>query len=279
MDWYKSKTILIIALLITNLILLGIYFSKTAKVDESLSPAFIKETERVLDVAGIKLDVEIPKEEPGMVTPFARTVVFKIQELNDSFFDGKGEVSIRGDDSFEILYRDGRLELYEGRRFVYWNYLNNSSAIDSLEGAKDYAMAYLEERNFLSEATKLEYAYEKNGEYYLFFANLQEGNYVEECDMILVLDKEGLVKMEKEWIELEEAGVEKTFISPAPKALRALASKDELRGKTIISIDLCFYLPSGINEEEETGREVRGKTLPAWRVLFNDGTKIILSDN
>lgn len=279
MDWYKSKTILIIALLITNLILLGIYISKASRTDKSLSPSFIKESERMLSEAGIGLKVNIPSEEPGMVTPFARTVAFKIQDLNDIFFDGKGDVSIRGDDTYEISYGNGRLELYETRRFVYWNFNGDSSEIDSLEAAETYAMEYLDEKGFLTEATRLDYKYEKDGEYYLLFANFQKGKYVEKCDMTVVLDKTGLVRLEKEWIELEEAGVEKTFISSAPKALRALASKKYLKGKTIIAIDLCLYLPYGIHDEEDIGREVRGKTLPAWRVLFDDGTKIILSDN
>ncbi|MBE6037530.1 MAG: hypothetical protein E7223_08000 [Clostridiales bacterium] len=62
MDWARAKNIVIIALVITNLFLLGIYGGKmflNARQEENL----YEDTMRLLEARGITLDAELPRSK------------------------------------------------------------------------------------------------------------------------------------------------------------------------------------------------------------------------
>ena len=77
MDWSKAKTVLIIGLLITNLILGGAYISQRRSL-ETDGESFSANTAVYLERSGVVLGVPLPKETPRLPVLFVR-----LQDLSE----------------------------------------------------------------------------------------------------------------------------------------------------------------------------------------------------
>ena len=68
-------------------------------------------------------------------------------------------------------------------------------------------------------------------------------------------------------------------ISSAPKSLLAVLGKEEVEGKTITDISICYYFDPQRQDYNDNPEEVQqGTTIPAWRIQFNDGYKIFVDN-
>ena len=119
MNWEKAKTVLIVALLITDAFLAGILYMDRRRVEPpENAPAFHRETKEMLADAGIKVEAEIP--EDGDTLPVL-DVAFETQtaeELNEQFFHGKGKTDDRGDEEAVITTARAKLKVVDNRRFI-----------------------------------------------------------------------------------------------------------------------------------------------------------------
>lgn len=95
----------------------------------------------------------------------------------------------------------------------------------------------------------------------------------------MVIDNRGVASLERTWLNSLEEGEIPIYINTAPKAMLSLLSMEEVYGKTIEDISLCYYFEPENHEYLEQPNEARkGKTVPAWRVLFDDGYKVIIDN-
>ncbi|SHI16359.1 hypothetical protein SAMN02745180_02515 [Sporanaerobacter acetigenes DSM 13106] len=126
---------------------------------------------------------------------------------------------------------------------------------------------------------KLSFIKNDNGIYYLEYTKIYEGLYVEKTYTKFEIDKCGVKRFERFWLNTKEIGENQIYISTAPKAILGLLTMEEAYGKTIEDISLCYYFDPSRHEDINDPKKTReGKAIPAWRIQFDDGSKILLDE-
>jgi len=277
-DWSKAKTILIVALIVTNILLGVAVFSNRSPVDATLSTEFIKKSESLLKGKDINLLVDIPKENPAL--PWL-TVDYEILDkflLNDNFFIGQGEIITSTEGLVEISRGNEYLRIINDKLIMYES-KSDQIIYDSIteDEAIDIAMDFIESKGFPVSDLKLSFAKESNGVYNLEFTKVYEDRYIESTFTNVQLDNRGIRKFERLWLNITGLGNNPIYISSAPKALLGLISMSNIYGKNIVDISLSYYFNPEIHEYiRDPNQAQEGRTMPAWRILFDDGYKIIL---
>lgn len=285
MDWHKSKTILIIVLIITNIVLLTIYLNYADGEDPTIGEEFIRKTEAALNDADITINTEIPRYTPILDCPFLIVKSYEQNGVNLDYFGGKADYISQRENRFILEKGSETVEIDLMRKLSYTNSsMDEKYTIDKLEDAIKIAEEFMEKKNATEETAVLDYHSVESGKYTLQYANKYENTYVENSYMKFIITRAGVVRFEKQWFYFDEKreGIpDYISINTAPKALNSLVKYPQLAGKSIESIELCYYLNAeDFNSERMSPRHgIRGKSIPAWRVFFNDGTKIILDDN
>lgn len=284
MDWSKAKTILIIALIIVNLIVGSLFLIE--KKEERSQEFDESEVISKLNQKGIELDVDIPtgkNELKGLVVEYE---LYDADDINKRFFGGKGSINYINEDLFEVTQQEETVTVINGKLLIYekeeteteentYKILIDSS--DPLKRANEIAMKFMEERGFFTEDMKLTFLNLTEEGYYLTYSNIYDGNYIESSFTTVEIRNEKVFKMERTWLDVKqiEDVVLKTI--PAKKALLELLMKEEVYGKRITDISICYYFDPEKQDYFSKYKEiVEGKTIPAWRVQFSDGYKIIL---
>ena len=119
MDWSKAKTILIIALIITNIILGYSLYIDQRIVDETLSADFVDKVVAQLENRNIKIDTDIPRKNPEINSLSVEYEKIDIEDLNNTFFDGKGTINIKGKGLIEISYGDELISVINDKLIRY----------------------------------------------------------------------------------------------------------------------------------------------------------------
>jgi hypothetical protein len=281
LDWEKAKTILLIALIIVNLLIGGIFLIE--RIEEKSHEFEEAEVINKLNEKGIVLDVEIPtgnNELNGLVVEYE---IYDANDINERFFDGEGSINYISEDIYEVSHENevvtvinGKLLIYEGETEENLDYeimdLPNSSG-----RAIQIAMEFMKDRGFSTEDMELTFLSLTPEETYLSYSNIFDGNYLETSFTTFEIRDGKVFKMERTWLDVNkiEDIVLKTV--PAKKALLELLMREEVYGKTITDISICYYFDPEKQDYFSRYKEiVEGRTIPAWRIQFSDGYKIIL---
>lgn len=279
MDWSRAKTILIIAMLLTNFLLVKAYYGKST--DETLTKEYIEETEKLLSEAGIGLKVKIPDKTKRIICPYVSRQILYPEKINEAFFKAQAE-SVEVDEKTTVLSHGSEtVEITDNERFIYTNSAPNIPIEDfnentSLQAAKNF----LKERGIFPSDAVWELTINSGDNYKVIFAAYDMvsgvGVKLEDSFLEVVVSSKGVIRATKSWLEISENGEKSTVLNTAPKALRSLPGDRTLFGKSIVKIDICCYWDSFDLESEKKISSVRGMTNPAWRVLFSDGEERIL---
>lgn len=284
MDWSKAKTILIIALIIVNLIVGSLFLIE--KKEERSQEFDESEVISKLNKKGIELDVDIPtgkNELKGLVVEYE---LYEADDINERFFGGKGSINYINEDLFEVTQQGETVTVINGKLLIYekeeteteentYKILIDSS--DPLKRANEIAMKFMEERGFFTEDMKLTFLNLTEEGYYLTYSNIYDGNYIESSFTTVEIRNEKVFKMERTWLDVKQSEDVVLKTIPAKKALLELLMKEEVYGKRITDISICYYFDPEKQDYFSKYKEiVEGKTIPAWRVQFSDGYKIIL---
>ncbi|MDG2764791.1 hypothetical protein P7M25_26020, partial [Vibrio parahaemolyticus] len=155
-----------------------------------------------------------------------------------------------------------------------------SSKIDldnSLENAQEIALNFLKDRGFRTEDMKITFSTVSEDGYYLLYSNTYGDNFVESSFTNFEIKDGKVFRMERTWLDVKNEGESILKTLPAKKALLELLMREEVYGKEIIDISICYYFDPEKQDYFSRYKEVvEGKTIPAWRVQFSDGYKIIL---
>lgn len=280
MDWSKAKTILIIALLITNSLLGYALYIEQDQEDATIEEKFIEESIKLLEKKDIKLDTEIPVYSANLL---GLTVEYEIQEitfLNNEFFNGEGQVNSEGEGLFTITHDNetitvinDKLVIYEAspKKVIY--------DIRTREEAVKIAQDFLKNKGFSISDMALSFVRESKGVYNIEFTKIFDDNFLESTFTNIQLDNRGISKLERNWLNMKAVGTNPIHINTAPKSILALISKEEVYGKTISDISLSYYFdPEKHKYNINPGEAQQGTTVPAWRIQFSDGYKIIIDN-
>ncbi len=280
MDWSKAKTILIVAFIITNILLLYVLIGQRAIEEPTIKEEFVEDVIKLLQDKNISLATDIPRDIPHLNTMIVKYEKFNLQEINRRFFKNSGIIDtneenfgkiVNGEKS--ILLLNNKLIIYEnkGEKELFTN-LNSDKAIKIAED-------FLREKEFDTSDMEISFIKEEDEVFYLEYSKVYEDIFVERAFTNFQIDKSGVKRFERTWLIKEELGDTEIYISTAPKAILELLSMKEAYGKTIADISICYYFdPQKHNYLEDLGEARQGKAVPAWRVQFSDGYKIFIDD-
>lgn len=280
MDWSKAKTILIISLIIVNIILGMAIFNSNQDVETTVSEEFVEDSIKLLSNKEISVATEIPREIPSLQSLILEYETFRTSELNDKFFNDKGKVSIKGEGLVEILSTDEKLTILNDKLIIYEsNKTDETHRINTNDDAVKMASDFLIDLEYDTIDMKLSYIKKSEGRYFLEFSKIHNDRYVESAFTNIQLDNTGIKKLERLWLNVIEEGDTPIFISSAPKSILGLLSMNEVYGKTIRDISLCYYFNPEKHEYILNPLETKqGKAIPAWRIQFEDGYKVFIDD-
>lgn len=280
MDWSKAKTILIISLIVVNIILGIAVFNTNQDVETSVSKDFLEDSIRLLSNKDISVATEIPTEIPSLEGLVVEYETFKTSELNKKFFMDNGKVSIKGDGLVEIYLEDEKLTILNEKLIIYEsNKSDESYQINTDDDAINLATNFLDDLEYDTSDMKLSYIKKTDDRYYLEFSKIYNEKFLESAFTNIQLDDSGIRKFERLWLNPIEVGDTPIFINSAPKSMLGLLSMNEVYGKTIQDISLCYYFDPERHEYIEDPLDAQqGRTIPAWRIQFDDGYKVFIDN-
>ncbi len=280
MDWGKAKNVLIIAFIVINLLLGYVLVSKNKEVDATNSPDFIVQVEELLNNKQIQLETDIPTINPKLS---ALTVVYDIMkpdQINKDYFNNGGIIERQGEELVEITLEDETISILNKKLLIYEsNSKKNKYPNLSEEDVIPIAKEFLVDKGYEIEDLKISFIKKVSDYYYVEFSKIYNDIYLESTFTNIQIDSSGVIKMERMWLDVKEEGESLISISPASKSILGLLSMKEVYNKTIVDISLCYYFNPGKHEYIEDPLETKqGRAIPAWRIQFDDGYKVIIDN-
>lgn len=278
MDWSKAKNILIIILIITNIVLGTVWVMSLDPGDGTRTDEFVSFALEKLEAFGIRFETEPPMTEPVLQSLYAETKRIDPASVRRDFFSDDAEEVYEPDIGYVLKKGTERLEIRKGTTLLYTNNSEEARYLPkTVSEAQEIAEVFFKERNFQLREWSLEYGIREGDEFRLYYANRIMGICLERSTLNVIVTKSGVIRMEWSSLTVSESGGEKLYTNSAPKAVLTMLTMPELAGKTVRSVELCYYLKSeGLGVQNQELSVFKGKTVPAWRVLFTDGTEVIL---
>ena len=280
MDWSKAKNVLIIAFVVINILMGYVLIVKDKEVDATNSPDFINQAIELLNRKEIKVHTNIPNINPKLS---ALTVVFenmKPELINKNFFNNRGFISSTSEELVEVSLENENISILNKKLLIYES---NSSEIKYPNLDEDDAISiagnFLVDKGYDTEDLRISHMKRVGDYYYLEFSKVYNDIYLESSFTNIQIDNRGVIKMERMWLDVKEVGESLIAISPASKSILGLLSMKEVYGKDITDISLCYYFNPGKHDYIEEPLEAKqGRAIPAWRILFEDGYKVIIDN-
>lgn len=280
MDWSKAKTILIVAFIITNVLLIYILIGEKTIDEPTLNEDFIEDVVKLLEHKNISINTHIPTEIPCLYTMNVSYEKMKLEKLNEMFFKGKGDL-IENKDAFGQIIKDNESLVITNNKLIIYENKEEKKIFGNLDKEKAIQIAedFLKEKNFDTSDMEMTFIKEEKGTFYIEYSKMYDDVFVERAFTNFQIDKRGVKRFERLWFIVEDLGETEIYISTAPKALLALLDIEEIYGKTITNISLCYYFdPQKHDYLEEPEETIQGKAIPAWRIQFQDGYKVFIDD-
>lgn len=280
MDWSKAKSILIVAFIVTNLLLGYVLFINEKQIDATIKEDFINDATRLLNNKNIVVGTEIPRINPSL---YGLTVEYELMDstsLNRNFFLNEGNIIRKGEGLIEIESGNEHLTIINKKLLIYESEnIEEKYNISNEEEAVTLAMEFLQENKYDISDMKLSYAKFDKGTFYLEFSKMYGDIYLESAFTNIRVDNTGIKKLERTWLNVKEVGETPIYISSAPKSILGLLSMEEVYGKVIKDISLCYYFEPEKHDYVQKPKEAKqGNAIPAWRVQFEDGYKVFLDN-
>lgn len=280
MDWSKAKTILIIAFIVTNLLLIYMLFENKQIVEPTISDDFIEEVVKLLDTKDISLKCEIPRELPSLTIMSVEYEKNNAADVNKYFFNDTCVGVSKDEEIVEFKKNNEIVNIINEKHLIY---KSNSSTEEyneiSEEVAIQIAKDFLKEKGYSEDDMKLTSKHREKDNYYLEYTKIYNGIYLENTYTKFLIGKCGVKEFERLWLNPKELGENEIYISTAPKAILALLNMDSKYGRTIEDISLCYYFDPLVHKDVGDFKNTReGKAIPAWRVQFDDDSVVILDE-
>lgn len=278
MDWSKAKTILIIVLIITNIVLGTVRLQNQNRGDETRTETFAAFATEKLENFGIHVATELPMTEPVLRSLYVETKRLDPAVVKRNFFKDDAEELYEPEIGYVLKKGTERLEIWKGTTLYYTNDITQPRyKMETVAEAEEVAAEFFHNRDFRLKEWSLEYGRREEDRFHLYYANRIMGICLEQSTLNVVVSPAGVIQMEWTSLTVSESGGEKLHTNSAPKAALTMLTMPELIGKTLRSMELCYYLKSeGIGVQNQELHVFKGKTVPAWRVSFTDGTEVLL---
>lgn len=280
MDWSKAKSILIVAFIVTNLLLGYVLFIDGRNVDATTKDEFIQDAIKLLNNKDIELAVEIPKIKPSLYGLTVEYEMINADTIVQNYFSGEGIVNSKDIDFIQVSNKNEHVTIVNRKLLIYESdTLDEKYDIEDEEHAIKVALDFLYDRKYDTSDMKLSYSKYEKGIYYLEYSKVYNDAYLESSFTNIQVDNTGVRKLERTWLNVKETGETPIYISSAPKSILGLLSMENVYGKVIKDISLCYYFEPLKHDYLENPSEAKqGKAVPAWRIQFEDGYKVFLDN-
>lgn len=232
MDWTKAKTILIVALIVTNVFLVfTFWFNTPAKADPSSEKVLIE----VLAKNNIFLDTELPDKHDKMPVLNIEYQAFDKEKINRSINQPKYTTA--------------------GNNFTDEELIN-------------IANLFLNDNDLLNENVVMA-GVEKQGDGIVVkYINEIDGVLIEDSYIYCYFEDGKLSSVDSYWLEAKNFGASKKDTIPASQALINLMSQKERLGEKIViqNIELVYWLDTSSFDGEKL---IKDTALPAWKIVYN----------
>lgn len=280
MNWSKAKSILIMALVVTNLILLGLYFYDRHRVAPyEYSRDFAKEVRAVLEKKDIRIEGKIPTDKVMLPVLEVSYESFPLEELKTKFFHQDAQL-VRDDQNLKLLVDGGAsLSVIDNRRILYEREFTGQKDQVSLDSADKLVKDFLRSKGYPTDDFKLIWKKDTGDGWDFIFTKIYNEYYVESTYMAISLRGNQVVKMDRLWINVlsEEARVDS--LQSASKSLLSFLDRPEIQGRTIKAIDPAYFFnPEETGALEDLTRSLEGKSGLAWRIFMDNGEEIMLTE-
>lgn len=232
MDWTKAKSILIVALIVTNLVLAGAYLLQNLSLEneEEMQDGTIK----LLAAKNIYLKTEIPEEQPRMPK---LTVQFD---------------TINEDDVNELIASQASLP----------------EAEQSDENLIALTTQFIKDCGLMTENVTFHSIERSGDEIKVTYKNYIENVAIEESYILCTLKGGKIVEFRRFWLDPVEVSNSEKEVMPARAALIKFMSENAGVDPIYIqNISLVFWLDTSAFNAESP---VTDTAFPAWKILYND---------
>lgn len=278
MNRKKARTVILLALIVTNIILLGFYISNEKKLNSKDSKEFAKETVNILKDHNISVKTQIPINKRPLNSLRVEFESIDPETLNAMFFEGEGQIDTPSRNKVEIQKNNEFITIINGKRILYENTeIKKESREITKENAVNYCMEFLKDKGYETKDLLPGAIEEDSGKIYVNFYKKYKDKVLEKSFTNFSLDKKGIRTMDRLWLNVIEEGSLKIHIWPASKALLSLISNGDYKDKEIVDINMCWYFdPEAQGYVEDITRAMQGRAIPAWRIVFSDGESTIV---
>ncbi|HPZ60299.1 MAG TPA: two-component system regulatory protein YycI [Bacillota bacterium] len=234
MDWTKAKTILIIALLITNIFLLVTYTLSNSD-NETSEEELLRETIALLEEKNIYVKGELPSVYQKMPV-----LMVQYDRLDPDFLHQKLAEQIP-------MERESR---------------SRKEIVKRVE-------AFLKDCGIWSPNVILDKVEQQDNKTYVHYKNEYEGYLVEDSYIICTVENGVITEVDRFWLKPKGFGqAKKATISASAALLSLMREKDQREAILVEDMELVYWLnPS--DYEGETA--ISDTALPAWKITYNDG--------
>ncbi|HWQ79388.1 MAG TPA: two-component system regulatory protein YycI [Anaerovoracaceae bacterium] len=238
MDWTKAKTILIVALVVTNLVLIATYFTQNNRFEND-EKKMEDVTIKLLEEKNIFVETDIPEERPRM----ARLTVQ---------FDTMDEDVVN-----EQLAKQKPLPAEE----------------QTDENLVARAEDFIEKCGLMTENVTFSHIARTGSgtqsETAVFFKNYINGIAIEDSHIICTIEDGRITGFDRYWLNPVEVNNMEREVTPAVAALVRFMSETTGEEKIHVEdITLVYWLDSSVFDAESP---VIDTAFPAWRITYNQG--------
>lgn len=277
MNWHKAKTVLLIALLLTDLFLAGVLLLDQRRISpKEDSAAFHRETEKLLKKSGITLAASIPKDGEKLPILDVEYEHDTADHWNERMFRGKGKITADRDQLLTIEGIHAKLKITDNRRIIYTADHTSNRSLEKKE-AEQVAKRFLEERKFSTRDMQLVTADQEGNRWRLTYTCMYNDRHMESTYTEIDILGDAVVKMDRLWVNVIAETDSEKALPLASQSLLRLLSHESLKGRTIEEIDPCYYFNlEDQGSVENLSHATRGYSTVAWRMVLDGGEELVL---
>lgn len=234
MDWTKAKTILIIALLITNLFLIIMHGSVKAE-NQPEEEMLLNETIELLETKNIYVDTELPVKHSKMPI-----LSVEYDRLDPTVLQ-------------QQLWTQDQLDK------------ENRSRENILKKTEEF----LAKCGIWGPNVELDRLEQNEGITTVYFRNVYQGIPVEDSYIICTVE-DGLIKdIDRFWLKPIAFGkTKKATMSASAALINFMSEKNDLESILVEDVKMVYWLDPSNYGSENT---ISDTAFPAWKITYNDG--------
>lgn len=276
MNWNKAKSILLICFLIIDAVLLSMYFKRIndGKKELSISKDDVISILKSQGIAVDEAELKEGREYTGLIVKYHD---FDIDRVSDIFFGGKAEL----DDRYELkLLVDGEksVSISQGTLLSYMDATESEEKYTELDEKEATSIAdrFLETNSLNIKGLVFDGVYKDEGAYQVHYAIKHDDIYLENSFINFTIDKRGIRRLDMMYLEYINTEDEIFRLDDVKDKILSIIDKPEVIGKSIESIDMCYFLDEVTLDQSYELKITRLRAKPHWRITFTDGYKMIL---